>query len=266
MYLKNYDNRCEDNLCYSMTTDGITWDHLHFHQNFEILIIYKAKKYSVRNNNTRLDFEKPAIFIHAPYSLHIAEAPTGQEYYRSVLHFKRQAAFWLFNDTIDFSPLQDVSFMCLYPTDDELSGINELALSAEDTDDKNKKRLYTALILNSVLRIHEDGRSRSVTESISYIQEALRIVGEDLSSQYTIERIASEMNVSVSKFQIDFKRHTGSTYKKYLTDLRMTRAIELLSCGSSIIHASLETGYSSEAHFIKVFREYYGVTPGEMKR
>ena len=58
---------------------------------------------------------------------------------------------------------------------------------------------------------------------------------------------------------------TGRCCPKYLTDLRQTRARELMETGSSIINASLETGYSSEAHFIKAFREYWGMTPGEFR-
>ncbi|MBO5218441.1 MAG: helix-turn-helix domain-containing protein, partial [Clostridia bacterium] len=55
----------------------------------------------------------------------------------------------------------------------------------------------------------------------------------------------------------------GKTYKQHLTDLRQTFARELLSSGASIINTAIDTGYSSEAHFIKAFREYWGTTPGE---
>ena len=88
------------------------------------------------------------------------------------------------------------------------------------------------------------------------------IISSDLSVQLTANRVAEMMNVSTAKFRSDFKRHTGTTFKKFLTDLRMTRAYELLQSGSSIINASLETGYSSEAHFIAAFRWYWGRTPG----
>ena len=112
------------------------------------------------------------------------------------------------------------------------------------------------------MRIAEDGRSKSFSGNISYIQEALITISNDLSVQLTADRIAKIMNVSTAKFRNDFKRHTGTTYKKYLTDLRMTRALELLQSGSSIINTSFETGYSSEAHFIATYKSYWGVTPG----
>ena len=88
------------------------------------------------------------------------------------------------------------------------------------------------------------------------------MIGENLSEPMTLYELCDKFDVGASKLCKDFRKTTGKTYKSYLTDLRMTRARELLSAGSSIINASLETGYSSEAHFIKAFREYWGMTPG----
>ena len=92
------------------------------------------------------------------------------------------------------------------------------------------------------------------------------LAADNLASPPTIKELTDRFNIGQSKFCSDFRRHTGSTYKKYLTDLRMARARDLLASGSSIINASLETGYSSEAHFIKAFHSYYGVTPGALRK
>ena len=170
-----------------------------------------------------------------------------------------------FGNEINLSPLFGASFISFYPRQDELGEIMEYTAKAETgygNLDPNVSGLYIALVLNRLLRIAEDGRSESFSENISYIQEALMIISSDLSVQLTANRVAEMMNVSTAKFRADFKRHTGTTFKKFLTDLRMTRAYELLQSGSSIINASLETGYSSEAHFIAAFRRYWGRTPG----
>ena len=90
-------------------------------------------------------------------------------------------------------------------------------------------------------------------------------MSENMTDPMTVSELSEKFGVSEAKFYADFKENTGSTYKKYLTDLRQTRARELMETGSSIINASLETGYSSEAHFIKAFREYWGMTPGEFR-
>ena len=81
----------------------------------------------------------------------------------------------------------------------------------------------------------------------------------------TLGSLSEQYEISKSKLNLDFRTATGTTFKQYITNLRMTKARELLASGSSIINASLETGYSSEAHFIKAFREYWGMTPGEFR-
>ena len=93
-----------------------------------------------------------------------------------------------------------------------------------------------------------------------------RSVGDHLSEPLTIKSLAQQYGVSESKLAGDFKSALGMTFKKYLTTLRMTRAREMLLAGESIIRTSLECGYSSEAHFVKSFREYWGTTPGEFIR
>ena len=114
--------------------------------------------------------------------------------------------------------------------------------------------------------ILESGRGERFSGSLSYIQNVILLAAENLASPPTIKELTDRFNIGQSKFCSDFKRHTGSTYKKYLTNLRMARARDLLLSGSSIINASLETGYSSEAHFIKAFHSYYGVTPGALRK
>lgn len=132
--------------------------------------------------------------------------------------------------------------------------------------DKVLMYLQIAQLLHMISDILESGRGERFSGSLSYIQNVILLAAENLASPPTIRELADRFNIGQSKFCSDFKRHTGSTYKKYLTDLRMARARDLLLSGSSIINASLETGYSSEAHFIKAFHGYYGVTPGAFRK
>ena len=40
----------------------------------------------------------------------------------------------------------------------------------------------------------------------------------------------------------------------------------LLEGERSVVQVAMETGYSSEAHFIKAFREHWGITPGQLRK
>ena len=119
-----------------------------------------------------------------------------------------------------------------------------------------------ALIFHDIMKILKSGRGEAYSTRHSYIQDALQHISENLSEPMTVDSLADMFGVGHTKFAEDFKSVTGSTYKKYLTDLRMTRARELLTSGSSIINASLETGFSGEAQFIATYKRYFGETPG----
>ncbi|MDF2663743.1 MAG: two-component system response regulator, partial [Paenibacillus sp.] len=62
-----------------------------------------------------------------------------------------------------------------------------------------------------------------------------------------------------------FKQAVGQSFTDYVMVRKMERAKSLLIAGSSVSEAALQLGYKDTSHFIRVFRKYWGVTPGELK-
>ncbi|MGN1128828.1 MAG: helix-turn-helix domain-containing protein, partial [Candidatus Flemingiibacterium sp.] len=219
--------------------------------------------------------ERPAVFIHRPYCLHKLNAEEENIYSRFVIFISKKLLADFPTSLVDMSVFSNASLMRADPTDDELDELVGLCRSLEKSVgnywnppkeyDPVKGALTAALVLHEVMKICASGRGEVSLTKHSYIQDVLQLVTENFAEQMTIDELCVRFGVGRTKFAGDFCAVTGSTYKKYMTDLRQTRARELLESGSSIINASLETGYSSEAHFIKAFREYWGVTPGEFK-
>ena len=257
-----------------LSTDGNFQPFFHWHPHYEITII-RYGKYTLESNTTLINSDKPLAIIHRPYCLHRLNADSSSVYSRCVIYINRSILSNFSEKLIDLSVFASASMICANPDESELSEIVDLAERLQRTvgnddqpvvhPDNSKGALIAALIMNEVLGILNSGRGTAYSTRHSYIQDVLRDITENLSDPKTVDELAGKYGVGHTKLAEDFRQATGKTYKKYLTDLRMTRAIELLASGSSIINASLETGYSSEAHFIKTFREYYGVTPGSMK-
>ena len=69
---------------------------------------------------------------------------------------------------------------------------------------------------------------------------------------------------SERSFRRDFRARFGESPKKWLVARRLERAHELLHAPASPpVHAiAEEVGYASASHFIKLYRERFGVTPG----
>ena len=78
-----------------------------------------------------------------------------------------------------------------------------------------------------------------------------------------IEDYANLTGRSISTFHRDFKRVFDQSPKKWLIEMRMKKAMDVLRTGPQLTIAEVAygAGYENLSHFSKVFREYYGVSP-----
>jgi AraC family transcriptional regulator len=91
-------------------------------------------------------------------------------------------------------------------------------------------------------------------------------IGEHLSEETSVERLAELAELSPSHFAHVFKETTGMTPLQFITRQRITRAQQLIrETSRSLIDVGLEVGYSSPSHFAQVFRRVVGVTPSEFR-
>lgn len=104
--------------------------------------------------------------------------------------------------------------------------------------------------------------------------------GESLSAQmidfvrnrafdplFTAEEAALRFGLSLSNFSHRFKGETGTTFRRFLGELRMDRARDLLlSTELSLTDIVREIGYADTNSFIKKFKGEAGMTPMEYRR
>jgi AraC family transcriptional regulator len=102
-----------------------------------------------------------------------------------------------------------------------------------------------------------DHRLRQVVE---YIQQNL---GEDVS----LDTLAGVAGLSPNYFLGAFRQATGRTPHRYVTELRIARACELLhDPRRPISEVSLAVGFSSQSHMTEVFRRTMNTTPAAYRR
>ena len=58
---------------------------------------------------------------------------------------------------------------------------------------------------------------------------------------------------------------TGATFKEYLTQLRMGKAVELACTNLSTAEIAAQVGYADEHHFMRLFREQMGCTVSQFR-
>lgn len=97
--------------------------------------------------------------------------------------------------------------------------------------------------------------------------QAVQIVARDHGSSIEIDQIARRLLTSRRQLQRAFKEIGGTTFREHLTNVRMTRAAELLADPSLTIGAvARRVGYRQQAQFAKSFRERYGSLPSDYRQ
>jgi AraC-like DNA-binding protein len=101
-----------------------------------------------------------------------------------------------------------------------------------------------------------------VSRAKAYISQHLGV--EDLDA----EKIAAAVNVSVKHLQRLF-RSEGESPMRHLWQVRLAHAERLLRAGgpeaASVQEIAWQCGFSTAAHFSRVFKQRYGVSPGSIK-
>ena len=99
------------------------------------------------------------------------------------------------------------------------------------------------------------------------ISRALEHIETDLSTNHSLNSLASKSSLSVSQFKVLFVKHTGKTLSQYLLMLRMEKARALLvNTDMPINIISEHAGYTDQSAFTRRFQSYHGISPSEYKK
>ena len=118
--------------------------------------------------------------------------------------------------------------------------------------------LLTELFHNHLETINRLSSQKSGEVNISQV---IAYIGNHLSS-VTLEQTANHFGYTTRSMIRYFKKHTNSTFRQILLDLRMKQAADMLrNCSLSIQEIAAEIGYTNRSYFHKCFQEYHGMTP-----
>ncbi len=111
-----------------------------------------------------------------------------------------------------------------------------------------------------ILDSGEAGEKRDlISEAKSYIQE-------NYAANISLNDIAERFYINPFYFSQLFKKKTGTTYQKYLTDLRMKRAEVLLrETDLKVYEICEQVGYTDPNYFSKLFERTTGQKPSAFR-
>ncbi len=97
-----------------------------------------------------------------------------------------------------------------------------------------------------------------------HIDKALNYIHADYANGINVASVAERLNLDRTYFSVIFKKRLGVSPIKYLSDLRLEKAAELIvKHGKSPTTAALSVGYPDYCHFSRAFKKTFGKSPKE---
>lgn len=104
----------------------------------------------------------------------------------------------------------------------------------------------------------ENSSCGTIMPAINYIEENYH------KNNITNAYLASLCNISEIYFRSLFKKHQNTTPHRFINEIRIKKAEQLLAEGQMKIYDVAEKcGFSSQYHFSRIFKEKNGLTPSE---
>ncbi|AOM81757.1 helix-turn-helix transcriptional regulator [Salisediminibacterium beveridgei] len=130
------------------------------------------------------------------------------------------------------------------------------------TDHQSKEDVYLSLIpvIESIISYKQS------TEDIRHplIIETLHYIHDHIEDELSLTEAAAHIYVNPSYLSRLFKKETGSSFSRYLTEKKMIRAKDLLDQGHLVTDVSNRLAFNDVSYFTKVFRKYWGILPRDV--
>lgn len=98
------------------------------------------------------------------------------------------------------------------------------------------------------------------------VRKAIQIVKNRFREDITLDNVAEELNISLFYLSKLFRKHTGTNFTEYLTQIRAEHSKKLLEAGElSVKEVAYAVGFNSQSYFSKVFKKYTGTAPSDYK-
>lgn len=101
-----------------------------------------------------------------------------------------------------------------------------------------------------------------------FIRRLRKIIVDNFSNeQFDVEQLSSEIGLSRSQLYRRLKQINGLTISQFIRHVRLEEAKKLLiSDTAPVFEIAYLVGFNSPAYFHTCFQEYFGLTPGEVKK
>lgn len=120
--------------------------------------------------------------------------------------------------------------------------------------------------LKQVLEENRVGAENEPKLSNAAFMKLMQYINENYKGEISLSGAAQVLHMNPNYVSQLFKKEAGITFVHYVTQKRLEDARELLAATKKpLTDIALEVGFNDTFHFIKTFKKFIGVTPGQYR-
>ena len=118
-------------------------------------------------------------------------------------------------------------------------------------------------VVYEIIKNQDSVNVTNLTKREKQIQQVIDYIKENYTNQdISIANIAKEFKFNASYLSRTFKEVTGTTPMRYVIELRMNKATEMITTRQySMNEIALTIGYANQFYFSKEFKDFFGISP-----
>lgn len=249
------------------TVRNVNNSNFHGHDFYELEICLSGSGYTIINNN-KYNVHRGSVFLITPADIHN---------YTECENLKILNLTFT-PDAIEYSSfielLYPMKYVAGYIDDEALSVfevyINKMFSESNETPGRKKQfgKKYISLLLSCILiELYRINTNNSVIfeeqmPPFLQIQKAIYFIRSHFKENITQKDVADNCEISISTLNRKLTEYLGMGFKKYLVNLRLEYAKQLiLQTDEQITNIALYSGFNSLSYFQRAFTKKYNMTP-----
>lgn len=124
-----------------------------------------------------------------------------------------------------------------------------------------------ASTMRAMLRDGRDDRRNDLGRSVRAIEIVKEAISLDPERKWTLHDLAQRANVSSYHLAHIFRHKAGTPVYRFVVRTRLAKALDaVLDTDTELAAIAHESGFASHSHFTTHFRDFFGLTPLELRR
>lgn len=248
---------------------GCSW---HFHPELQLCHVSQGRGQRLIGNRL-CDIEPGEVILLGPNLPHVwrYDKTDGGTVEATVVHFDTAV---LGNDWLNRPEMRNVRLL-LSRASQGLQAVGDLRPQLVEglTKLADSTGLGRIIAILELLQLMSESREMRAICSTAYqpvaaqldverLRRACDFITENAHEELSRDTVADVVHMSASGFSRFFKSHTGMTFQEFVSDVRISRACELLaSTSQSITQVAFECGFIDMTTFNRTFKKFRDTTP-----